>query len=94
MQLPTNFGPLAAQLEALVLHDNHLSSLPEAIGSLTALRVLCLSSNRLTSLPDRCVSAACMWQVMQLLEMLGHEAALAAADKQSAWQILHHTTRL
>jgi leucine-rich repeat protein SHOC2 len=58
MQLPRNFGPLAAQLEALVLHDNQLSSLPDTIGSLKALRVLCLSSNRLTSLPDRCAPAA------------------------------------
>lgn len=58
MQLPRNFGPLDVQLEALVLHDNQLSSLPESIGSLKALRVLCLSSNRLTSLPDRCARAA------------------------------------
>jgi Leucine-rich repeat (LRR) protein len=40
-------------LEALVLHDNQLASLPDSLGSLTALRVLCLASNRLTTLPDR-----------------------------------------
>ncbi|CAM9292924.1 unnamed protein product [Lampetra planeri] len=51
-QLPEDFGKNLPNLAELYLHSNNLLSLPNALGSLTCLRVLDLSGNRLTSLPS------------------------------------------
>jgi hypothetical protein len=64
-ELPTHgIGRLLA-LEELILSENALENLPQELELLTRLRVLELSVNRLTKLPE-----AAVWQGLQMLEVL------------------------